>query len=339
MRLSVALPYEGRPRDAVALVPQYELAGADAVWVAEAWGFDSPTMLGYLAALTSRIDICAGIVNVYSRSPTLIAQTIAGLDHLSGGRAVLGLGSSGPQVVEGWHGVAFEHPIARLGDTIETVRRVLRREPIDLSDRIASGRGRGLGKPLRILNRPERPGVPIAVAGLGASSVALAASRADIWLPLFFLPERASQVWDAALTAGGAERQPELGELQVVAGGVLAVDHDIEEARASARRVLARYIGAMGARGANFYFDLACKYGFADDADVIQQLFLAADPAAAAAAVPDELVSMTNLIGSASDVRARVDAYANAGVTELMVTPAGVDQVGQLRRIAALLDR
>jgi len=336
MRISVLLPYDGRPKDGADRVPDYERAGIDAVWVPEVWGFDSPTLMGYIAARTSRIDICAGIVNVYSRSAALLAQTAAGLDHVSSGRAVLGIGTSGPQVVEGWHGVPFEQPIRRLRETIEVVRTVMKRAPLNRSESLPPGRGRGLGKPLRLLNVPERPAVPIVVAGLGPASVRLSAEMADGWMPIFYLPEHAHDVWGAALTHGAAKRSADLESLAIVAGGVVAIDEDLEVARAAARRTLALYVGGMGARGANFYFDLACRYGFADAAERMQERFLSGDTAGAAAEVPDELVAKTNLIGSPADVRGRIDAYRAAGVTELMVTPAGDDPVGQLTRLRAL---
>jgi F420-dependent oxidoreductase-like protein len=336
MRISVLLPYDGRPKDGADRVPEYERAGIDAVWVPEVWGFDSPTLMGYIAARTSRIDICSGIVNVYSRSAALLAQTAAGLDHLSGGRAVLGIGTSGPQVVEGWHGVPFERPIRRLRETIDVVRTVVKRAPLDRSASLPEGRGRGLGKPLRLLNLPERHAVPIVVAGLGPAAVRLSAELADGWMPIFYLPEHAHEVWGQAIADGTAKRAAALHNLAIVAGGVVAIDTDLEVARGAARRTLALYVGGMGARGANFYFDLACRYGFADAAGRVQDLFLAGNPAAAAAEVPDELVALTNLIGSAADVRARIDAYRAAGVTELMVTPAGDDPVGQLTRLRAL---
>jgi F420-dependent oxidoreductase-like protein len=336
MRISVLLPYDGRPKDGADRVSDYERAGIDAVWVPEVWGFDSPTLMGYIAARTSRIDICAGIVNVYSRSAALLAQTAAGLDHLSGGRAVLGIGTSGPQVVEGWHGVPFEHPIRRLRETIEVVRTVVRRAPLDRSGSLPEGRGRGLGKPLRLLNVPERAAVPIVVAGLGPAAVRLSAELADGWMPIFYLPEHAPAVWDHALADGTARRSADLGDLAIVAGGVVAIDTDLDAARAAARRTLALYVGGMGARGANFYFDLACRYGFADAAGRVQDRFLAGDAAGAAAEVPDELVAQTNLIGSPADVRGRIDAYRAAGVTELMVAPAGDDPGGQLTRLRAL---
>lgn len=337
MRLSVLLPYDTSPRDGADLVPDLERDGVDGVWVPELWGFDAPTQMGYIAALTSSVRIGAGIMNVFSRSPTLIAQTIAGLDHLSRGRAVLGIGTSGPQVIEGWHGVAFDDPTGRIADTVSTVRAALRRELIDRRSAIPAGHGRDLGKPLRMLNRPERDVVPIAIAALGPRSVRYAACHAEMWLPLFYLPERAGGAFGKPLAAGAARRDPQLPPLEVIAGGVLAIDRDVSLGRDVARATLARYIGGMGARGANFYLDLAERYGFGDIAGAIQDRYLAGEQHAAQVLVPDELIALTNLIGSRRDVQARLDAYAAAGVAELMVSTVGRDPRAHVRTLRALI--
>jgi F420-dependent oxidoreductase-like protein len=207
MKLSMPLMYSGNPREAADSVVALEKAGLDGVWVAEVYGFDSPTLMGYLAARTETVEIGSAILNVYSRTPTLIAQTAAGLDNVSGGRAVLGLGASGPQVVEGWHGVPYRKPLGRTRETVDIVRRALRRETIRHEGGVFSlplppDQGTGLGKPLKLLTKPERPAVPIYVAALGPKNVEGTAEYADGWLPFLYAPEKAADVWGDALAAG-----------------------------------------------------------------------------------------------------------------------------------------
>src|SRR5690348_2218498 len=220
--------YSGNPREAADSVVALERAGLDTVWVAEAYGFDSPTLMGYLAARTETVEIGSAILNVYSRTPGAIAQTAAGLDNVSGGRAVLGLGTSGPQVIEGWHGVPYEKPLTRTREVVEIVRAALRRETIEYHGRVFElplppDQGLGLGKPLKMLTRPERPAVPIYIAALGEKNVAGTAEYADGWLPFMFAPEKAASVWGAPLASGAAKRQEALAPLEIVAGGMVAV--------------------------------------------------------------------------------------------------------------------
>src|SRR5262245_2711996 len=203
--------YSGNPRQAADQVAGLERAGLDTIWVPEAYGFDSPTLMGYLAARTERVEIGSAIINIYSRTPGAILQTAAGLDNVSQGRAILGLGASGPQVIEGFHGVPYDKPLTRTREIVDLVRRGLRRETL-VHDGVFTlplpeGRGTGLGKPLKLLTKPERRSIPIYVAALGAKSVESVATYADGWLPFLFLPEKADQVWGAALRAGLARRQ------------------------------------------------------------------------------------------------------------------------------------
>ncbi len=343
MKLSTFLPYAGRPVDAVAAVVALEGVGLDTVWVPEVYGFDAPTLMGYLAARTSTVAIGSAILNVYSRTPALIAQTAAGLDHVSGGRAILGLGTSGPQVVEGWHGVPFDAPIARTREVAAIVRLALRREEL-ISDSghyrlpLPPGQGTGLGKPLRMLTRPERPAIPIYVAALSPTSVRAVAEYADGWIPFLFMPEHADAVWGEALRAGAARRPADLGTLEVVAGGLLAIGDDVDRMLDAARPSAALYIGGMGARGRNFYNDLVVRYGFAHAAKAIQDAYLAGRTKAAEALVPTELLAGTNLVGTAAQVRSRLDAYRAAGVTNLSVTPIGDDPIAQVATVRRWLD-
>ncbi|MFF0141174.1 LLM class F420-dependent oxidoreductase [Streptomyces sp. NPDC005227] len=325
MELSLPLDYAGDARQAADGVAALEAAGLDAVWVAEAYGFDSPTVMGYLAARTERMRIGAAILNVYSRTPALIAQTAAGLDAVSGGRAIIGLGASGPQVVEGWHGKAYDRPLGRTRETIELTRRILRREVIDHHGITDMPRPGGLGKPLKILTRPVRPEVPLYVASLGPANVRMTAEIADGWLPTLFIPEKAHQVWGTALAEGTALRDPALGPLQVVAGGPLAIGEDAAALRDLVRPRIALYVGGMGAPGRNFYNDLAVAYGYEKEARLIQELYLSGRKAEAEAAVPDEFCELMSLCGPEAYVRERVAAFREAGVTMLNVTPVGPD--------------
>ncbi|WP_327412513.1 LLM class F420-dependent oxidoreductase [Streptomyces sp. NBC_01233] len=327
MELSMLLDYAGDPRRAADEAAALESAGLDAVWVAEAWGFDSPTIMGYLAARTERLKIGSAILNVYSRTPGLIAQTAAGLDALSGGRALLGLGASGPQVVEGWHGKPYDKPLGRTRETVGLCRRIWRRETIDhhgITDMpLPPERGSGLGKPLKILTRPVRDAIPVYIASLGPANVRLTAEIADGWLPTLFIPEKAATVWGGPLAEGAAKRAPELGPLQTVAGGLLAIGEDAAAARDLARPQIALYVGGMGAVGKNFYNDLAVAYGYEEEARKIQELYLSGRKRDAAAAVPDEFCELMTLCGPEGYVRERVEAFREAGVTMLNVTPVG----------------
>ncbi|MFJ8487802.1 LLM class F420-dependent oxidoreductase [Streptomyces sp. NPDC094038] len=325
MELSTFLDYAGDPRAAADRAAALESAGLDAVWVAEAYGFDSPTLMGYLAARTERMKIGSAILNVYSRTPALIAQTAAGLDAVSGGRAIIGLGASGPQVVEGWHGKAYDKPLGRTRETIELTRRILRREVIDHHGITDMPRPGGLGKPLKILTKPVRPDVPLYVASLGPANVRMTAEIADGWLPTLFVPEKAHQVWGAPLAEGAARRDPALGPLRIVAGGLLAIGADAAAVRDLARPRIALYVGGMGAPGKNFYNDLAVAYGYEKEARLIQELYLAGRKKEAEAAVPDEFCELISLCGPEGYVRDRIAAYREAGVTMLDITPVGPD--------------
>ncbi|GGN23656.1 LLM class F420-dependent oxidoreductase [Streptomyces fuscichromogenes] len=325
MELSTFLDYAGDPRTAADQAAALESAGLDAVWVAEAYGFDAPTLMGYLAARTERMKIGSAILNVYSRTPALIAQTAAGLDAVSGGRAIIGLGASGPQVIEGWHGKAYDKPLGRTRETIELTRRILRREVIDHHGITDMPRPGGLGKPLKILTRPVRAAVPLYVAALGPANVRMTAEIADGWLPTLFIPEKAHQVWGTPLAEGAARRDPALGELKIVAGGLLAIGEDAAAARDLVRPRIALYVGGMGAPGKNFYNDLAVAYGYEKEARLIQELYLAGRKKEAEAAVPDEFCELISLCGPEGYVRDRIAAFREAGVTMLDIAPVGPD--------------
>lgn len=345
MKISTMLMYDGNPRAAADQVVALEKAGLDTVWVAEAYGFDSPTLMGYLAAKTEKVEIGSAILNIYSRTPGALLQTAAGLDNVSQGRAVLGLGASGPQVIEGFHGVPYSKPLGRTREIIEIVRQGMRREPLENDGIIKlplskeDGGVTGLGKPLKLLTKPERSSVPIYVAALGEKNVEMVAEIADGWLPHLYHPEKADLVWGEPLARGRQNRSAELGPLEVVAGGMVAIGEG-EETKALldfARPIFALYVGGMGARGKNFYNDVACAYGYEKEAKEIQDLYLSGKKKEAAALVPLEWLEAANFVGPASYVKERIAAFAESGVTSLNVTPVGEDPAAVLRQFRELV--
>jgi F420-dependent oxidoreductase-like protein len=344
VKLSTQLMYAGNPREAADQVKALENAGLDTIWVAEAYGFDSPTLMGYLAAKTDRVEIGSAILNIYSRTPGALLQTAAGLDNVSQGRAILGLGASGPQVIEGFHGVPYDKPLGRTREIIDILRRGLRRETL-VHDGIFTlplpeDRGLGLGKPLKLLNKPERPSIPIYVAALGPKNVEGVAEYADGWLPFLFVPEKSGDVWGESLARGKAKRQEGLGPLEVSAGGVVAIGEGPETKALLdfVRPTVALYVGGMGARGRNFYNDLMCQYGYEKEAQEIQDLYLGGNKRDAEALVPSDLLELGNLVGPASYVKERIAAFAEAGVTNLQVIPASDDPAATIRQLRELVD-
>ncbi|MCI3277952.1 LLM class F420-dependent oxidoreductase [Streptomyces cylindrosporus] len=326
MRIGMPLSYSGGFKDAVAELGDYEKAGLDIVFVPEAYSFDAISQLGFIAARTERLEIASGILQIYTRTPTLTAMTAAGLDHVSDGRFTLGIGASGPQVIEGFHGQPYTAPLARTREIVEICRSVWRREKVVHEGRhyripLPPGEGTGLGRPLRLINHPVRERIPVVLAAIGPKNVALAAEIAEGWMPMFFHPERAAEVWGPALAEGSARRDPALGALDVVVSPPLAIGEDADDLIDLTRPQLALYIGGMGARGHNFYNDLARRYGYESAAATIQDLYLSGRKDEAAAAVPADLLRAISLVGPASHVAERVAAFRAAGVTTLQVRP------------------
>jgi F420-dependent oxidoreductase-like protein len=325
-------------------VAELERAGLDVVLVAEAYSFDAISRVGYLAAVTERITIGTGIINVYSRTATMIGQTAAGCDYVSGGRFLLGLGTSGPQVIEGFHGVPFDKPRSTTLDVIDVVRKVVRREVVThdgaaVQVPLPAGSGTGLGKPLKLIEHPVRDEVPIWWAAMLDRAVQSAAEVADGWMPLMFVPEAARDVWGGPLDAGLSARAPDRGSLEVVAGGKLAIgdDVDVDAVLDAARPELALYVGGMGARGKNFYNDIVARAGYGEAAETIQDLYLDGHREEAAAAVPRELLERTHLVGPRAHVAERIQAFRAAGVTTLLVQPVGPDPVATVAELKELL--
>jgi F420-dependent oxidoreductase-like protein len=321
--------YAGGFAESVAQVQALEQAGMDIVYVAEAYGYDAPSLMGYLAAATETVQIASGILPIYTRTPTLIAMTAAGVDDLSGGRCILGLGASGPQVIEGFHGVPYDAPIQRTREIIDICRTVWKREEPVVHDGkkyqlpLPADRGTGLGKPLKLITHPRRPSIPIHVASLGPKNVAMTAELADGWLPILYHPERAADVWGADLDAGLAKRSADLGPLDVIAGGLLAMgpEHEVAGFRNLSRAMVALYVGGMGARDRNFYNQLFQRYGYEAEAKEIQDLYLDGKKKEAAAIIPQDFLEAISLCGPEGYVKERIADFAAAGVTHLNVIP------------------
>jgi F420-dependent oxidoreductase-like protein len=304
------------PLELIELAQEAERLGYDSAWAAEAWGTDAVTVLSWLAATTTTLQVGSAIMQIPGRTPANTAMTAATLDLLSGGRFLLGLGTSGPQVVEGWHGEPWGKPLAKTREYVEIVRRALRREVVEMHGREYeipySGNGAtGLGKPLKLMLRPLRSAIPIYLAAISPKAVELAFEIADGWLPIFFSPERARQVFAIDGARDGFEIAASVP--------VLATD-DVESGRDALKQYYALYIGGMGARGKNFYNDLAVRYGYEDAARTVQDLFLDGKQRDAAAAVPDAFVDEVALVGPKERIADRLDAWRESGVTTMLVS-------------------
>ncbi|MEU9024630.1 LLM class F420-dependent oxidoreductase [Actinomadura sp. NPDC048394] len=339
MRIGMGLNYAGSGfKDTVEELADFEKAGLDIVYVPEAYSFDAVSQMGYIAAKTERLEIGSGILNIYSRTPTAIAQTAAGLDYVSDGRFTLGIGASGPQVIEGFHGVPYIAPLGRTREIIDICRKVWRRERVQHDGKhytlpLPAERGTGLGKALKLINHPVRADIPVMVAAIGPKNVELTAEIANGWEPIFYMPEKAADVWGASLAAGKAKRDPALGELDVVGQATLAIGDDVQGYLEFGRPMAALYIGGMGAKGKNFYNDLARRYGFEKEAEEIQDLYLDGKKDEAAAKVPQELLEKMSLIGTEGHVRERLAAMKESGITTLNVQPIAGDHKGRVALI------
>ena len=335
MKLGLSLGYAPpgtNPADLFPLVQEAERLGFDSVWVAEAWGTDAVSVLGWLAARTERIKLGSAIMQIPGRTPANTAMTAATLDLLSGGRLLLGLGTSGPQVVEGWHGQPWGKPLGRTREYVEIVRAALRREvvahegehyriPWDGPD------ATGLGKPLKLMLRPLRAEIPIYLAALGPKNVALAAEIADGWLPIFVAPERFDDAFGPSLVDAPAD-------FEIAATASVFVGNDVPALLDALRPHVALYVGGMGAKGSNFYNSLVRRYGWEDEAERIQELYLGGKQREAIAAVPDELVDAVALVGPKERIRDRLEAWRETPVTSLLV---GSPQPEALDVMAALV--
>ena len=338
MKFGMQIDYASGFAESAVKVADYEKAGLDIAWVAEAYGFDAPTFMGYLAAKTESITIGAGILPIYTRTPTLMAMTAASMDMLTNGRFILGLGASGPQVIEGFHGVKYDAPLGRTREIIDICRIVWKRERVVYDGKyyklpLPADQGTGLGKPLKMIAKPIREDIPVWIASLGPKNVEMTAEIANGWLPIFYMPERANDVWGADLAAGMAKRDPNLGPLEICAGGLVAIGDDKSDIAELARPMVALYVGGMGAKGRNFYNDLMCRYGYEEEATKIQDLYLEGKKDEAAALVPSEFLKLTNLCGPEGFVRERIEAYAAAGVNVLNIIPVGENPTAMIEKL------
>jgi F420-dependent oxidoreductase-like protein len=316
MKLGLQLGYDD-PKGSVELAQEADRLGFHSAWTSEAWGADAVTVASWIAATTEKIGIGTAIMQMPARTPAATAMTVATLDQLSGGRVLLGLGTSGPQVVEGWHGVAWGKPLGRTREYVEIVRAALRRETVEHHgphyDIPYSGEdATGLGKPLKLILKPLRRDVPIYLAALGPKNVALAAEIADGWLPIFFSPQRFHEVHGPSLANAPAG-------FDVAPLCPVLVDDDVEMCRNMLKPMLALYVGGMGAKGKNFYNSLTQRYGFEAAAAEIQELYLDGRKGDAALAVPDELVDEIALVGPKERIAERLEAWREAGISSLIV--------------------
>jgi F420-dependent oxidoreductase-like protein len=316
-----------------------EDVGVEYLWTGEAYAADAVSTMGFLAAVTRKAQIGSSILPLYTRSPTLLAMTAVGIDKLSKGRFILGLGASGPQVIEGFHGVPYDAPLARTREIIEICRSVWRRDRLvhegaNYQVPLPKGKGTGLGKALKIMDHPVRERIPLYVASLGPKNVEMTAELAEGWLPLHYWPDRAHELWRSSLEAGRTKRAADLPPLQIAAGGSLAIGSDVEHLRDRDRPMLALYYGGMGARGTNFYNDVLKRYGYEKEAEDIQDAYLGGDRKRAAALVPSELVAGMSLVGDAGYVKDRIAAYRQSGVTVLNVQPVGPNGLKDIETIA-----
>jgi F420-dependent oxidoreductase-like protein len=314
-------------------------SGYDSVWVGEAYGSDAVSALGYLAASTSALRIGSAVMQLHARTPAMTAMTAMSLDHLSGGRFVLGLGLSGPQVVEGWHGVRYGPPLATAEEYVDIVRLAISRSaPVEYSGRRYElpyrGEGAtGLGKPLKTVLHPVRRSIPVFLASLGPKSVELTGRIADGWLPIFYSPYQ-EQVFLSDLDRGLAERSPDLPPIEIVACPQISLGPDLAACRDRLRPMLALYIGGMGARERNYYFDVAVRLGYERAARAIQEAFLAGRKSDAIAAVPDALVDEVALAGPIDRIADQLAAWRESRVSTVCLRTT---EVATIRALAAVV--
>ncbi|MEE3851322.1 LLM class F420-dependent oxidoreductase [Gordonia sp. LSe1-13] len=329
MKLGMPINYAGDFRETINNLVDYEAAGVERITVPEAYSFDAVSQLGYIAAKTEKMELQTGILPMYSRTPTNLAMTAAGLDYISDGRVVLGIGASGPQVIEGFHGVKYDYPVGRAREHAEICRMVWRRDKTDYQGKHYTlpldeeHGGSGLGKALKIINHPTRERIPMLLAAIGPKNTELAAELFEEFQPILFHPEQIDAAFGESLRAGKAKRDPSLGELGIVVQATARISDDaqeIENAKTLVRHHAALYIGGMGARGKNFYNTLAQRYGYVEEAKLIQDLYLDGKKNEAAEAVPADLVNSMSLIGSRSEVEERAAAFRSAGVTCLLAS-------------------
>lgn len=342
MKLGVHIGYWGlglTSQDQLEVVQEAERLGYDSVWTAEAYGSDAATILGWLAGQTSTIKLGSAIFQMPGRSAAMTAMTAATIDQLSAGRMVLGIGSSGPQVSEGWHGVRFASQLQRTREYVAVIRMALRRERVDFhGETLELPLPEGPGKALKLTIAPVQSEIPIYLAAIGPKNTALAGEIADGWVPTLFSPEHVSE-FRPLLEEGAARTGRSLDGFAIAPTVNVFISDDVERARDLMRPLLALYVGGMGSREKNFYNALVRRYGFEDAAREVQDLYLDGRKEEAAAALPDELIDLVSLCGPRDRVRERLEVFREAGVHTLGVTPVAFtkqERLEQLRLVAEL---
>lgn len=335
MRLGLMVGYSGaRITLPMGLILEADRLGYHAVWTSEAYGSDCVSPLAWIGALTQNIKLGTAIMQMPARSPAMTAMTAITLDQLSGGRALLGLGLSGPQVVEGWHGRPYGKPLAKTREYVAIVRQILAREaPLAHAGEhyqipYQGDDATGLGKPLKSIVH-GRADMPIYLAAIGPRNVALTAEIADGWLPIFFSPTAYDACFRDALEAGFAKARQgkSLSDFDIAASVTVVIEDNLEAAYNQIKPALALYIGGMGAKGKNFYYDLACRYGFPGAADRIQESYLSGRKGEAVMAVPDALVDAVALVGSKDRIRDRIQLWRDCPINSLNITAFSVDTI------------
>src|SRR4051794_24271560 len=341
MRLGLQVGYWGlgmTPEQQLELVQEAESAGWDSVWAAEAYGSDTATVLAWIAGQTDKIRIGSAIFQIPARSPAMTAMTAATLDHLSGGRMILGIGSSGPQVAEGWHGQRFPKQLQRTREYVEILRKALARERLEYEgEQFTLPLPDGPGKALKLMIGTVQERIPIYIAAIGPKNTQLTAEIADGWLPTFFSPEHVGEFREL-LEEGASRAGKSLNGFDIAPNVNIAIDDDIDRARDVMRPFLALYVGGMGSRKQNFYNALVRRYGFDDAAEEVQELYLAGKKDEAAAALPAELIDMTALCGPKERIKERLDVYREAGVGTLIPSPVAFDPDERTRMIRELAE-
>jgi F420-dependent oxidoreductase-like protein len=341
MRLGLHAGYWGlgvTGEEQLEMAREADRLGYESIWAAEAYGSDAATVLAWLASNTEHANIASGIFQMPARTPAMTAMTAATLDNISGGRFKLGLGISGPQVVEGWHGQPFERPLARTREYVAIVRKALARETLTFKGEFYElPRPGGPGKPLKLIISPVQERIPIYIAAIGPKNTALTAEIADGWLPTIFAPEHVD-TFRPSLEEGAAKAGRSVDEIDVAPMTSMAITDDVEEARNFMRPFLALYIGGMGSRDKNFYNQLITRYGYGDAAREVQDLYLGGKQVEAMGAIPGELIDKVALCGSKDAIRARLDVYRDAGVGTLLVTPTAATQPERIRMLRDLAE-
>jgi F420-dependent oxidoreductase-like protein len=341
VKLGVSIGYWGLGltiADQLELAQTAEKLGYDSIWTAEAYGSDAATVLAWLAAGTSKIKLGSGIFQIPARSAAMTAMTAATIDNLSGGRMLLGLGTSGPQVSEGFHGVRFGKQLQRTREYVAVVRMALAREKVEFhGETLDLPLPDGPGKALKLTIRPVQARIPIFLAVLGPKNVALAAEIADGWLPVFFSPEH-TKAFRGPLEQGAAAGGRSLDDFRICPSVNVYINDDLESARNAMRPVLALYVGGMGSREQNFYNRLMVTYGFEKAAEEVQELYLSGRKTEAMMALPDEFIDLVSIVGPRDKVRAKIKSFRDAGVDTLIVWPVMPDQEERKRQIGMIAE-